>query len=412
MSYLENKRLLFLDDELNLLNSLRRGIERQGYEVVITTDPSEAIELVQKEQFAVVLSDYRMPNMVGTEFLSYVKEMSPESVRILLTGYADMDAAIHAVNKAGVYKYLTKPWEEDSIKSVLKDAFNQYNFKEENRLKQNEVKDKLDKLHNSTFQLEEIIRQKNESVTDLTKKMEESFFSKIKLLLAMTQMGSPQIAEHCRRTSILAANLAKEMGWSGRDLLELQIAGYLHDIAESQIGKSSDHSKKSHEISLLIPNLGKAYEYIKQHHELLDGSGYPNKLKGDQILLGARILAVVDFYDEHLHLHSKDEGATPSKVLLKLKEQSANKYDMQVVAHFYNYLKNSGQINDEYYEKNVSIITVIPGMILAKDLYTKSGKLILAKDNMITEEYLAKMLKKHSEDPLVEDIYVYKNLVA
>lgn len=118
-----SRRLLILDDEPNILRSLKRLLRRDGYDIHTVTSAEEALNLLALYEFQVVLSDQRMPEMTGTDFLSRVKELYPDTIRIVLSGYTDLDSVTDAVNRGAIYKFLTKPWDDEQLRDQIKQAF-------------------------------------------------------------------------------------------------------------------------------------------------------------------------------------------------------------------------------------------------------------------------------------------------
>lgn len=401
MKYQANKKILLVDDELNILKSLKRLISAQGYDVSTTVDPQQAIAWVTEQNFGVVISDFRMAAMTGTELLTKVRAQSPNSLRILLTGYADVGAAIEAVNHSQIYKYLTKPWSDENIKQVLLEAFRQYNLQQENQMLQIEVQRTAVQLQKMNQHLEQLVLKRTERISELNRKLETGFLASIKMMGTVAHRQQPQLVEHSKRTAALCALVAKELQFNERDILELQIAAYLHDIAESP--------EQSATLMNMIPNLGKAYQYVRQHCEKLDGSGVPNKFKKEEILLGSRILAVVNSYDEYLYLTAEGQAVTPSKAMAYLKEQAPLKLDAEVVAVLAKILADQGLLEAARYEENIQLYRLMPGMILARDLVSNSGQLIAPKELLITQEYLVKILQRQKEQSLPEQVTVYKN---
>lgn len=114
-------KILFVDDEERILNNMR-ALFRMHYEVMIATDGYHALELLRREQFHLIVSDQRMPNMQGVELLRQAKEISPHTVRILLTGFADLAAIVGSVNEGEVYRYINKPWDNDELQEVISGA--------------------------------------------------------------------------------------------------------------------------------------------------------------------------------------------------------------------------------------------------------------------------------------------------
>jgi EAL domain-containing protein (putative c-di-GMP-specific phosphodiesterase class I)/CheY-like chemotaxis protein len=115
--------LLLVDDEPNILNSLSRLLRREGYTILTATSPLDAFELLAQQPVHVILSDQRMPEMSGTEFFSRVRQLYPDTIRIVLTGYTDLDSVTGAINRGAIYKFLTKPWDDDLLREQIREAF-------------------------------------------------------------------------------------------------------------------------------------------------------------------------------------------------------------------------------------------------------------------------------------------------
>jgi two-component system, probable response regulator PhcQ len=133
MSPVPPRRVLIVDDEENVCRALRRTLRKEGYELFVASQPSEALELLKTTPVDVVLSDHLMPNMTGLEFLKIVHDRCPDSLRIMLTGHADMQTAIDAINHGEIYRLLTKPWDDTELKVTLHLAFEQLELERENR---------------------------------------------------------------------------------------------------------------------------------------------------------------------------------------------------------------------------------------------------------------------------------------
>jgi response regulator RpfG family c-di-GMP phosphodiesterase len=143
--------LLYVDDEENNLMSFKATF-RLKYNVMIAISAAEAMKILEKKPVEIIITDQRMPNMTGIEFLEKVLEKYPEPMRILLTGYADMNAVIDAVNKGKIYHYLSKPWNEEVLDSTIQKAFEAYT-------KDQEIKTMNGKLATTNDQLEFMLRQ-------------------------------------------------------------------------------------------------------------------------------------------------------------------------------------------------------------------------------------------------------------
>ncbi len=144
--------ILYVDDEENNLISFKATF-RMKYNILIAVSADAAMKLLETKPVEIIITDQRMPNMTGIEFLEKVIELYPDPVRILLTGYADMNAVIDAVNKGKIYHYLSKPWSEQELEETIKKAYEVY-------LANKEIKEMNSKLAVSNDQLEFLLRQK------------------------------------------------------------------------------------------------------------------------------------------------------------------------------------------------------------------------------------------------------------
>ena len=126
-------KILVVDDEPGVLNALRRQLRKEPFEITATSSPEEALQLLSKERYAAVVSDERMPTMKGTHLLEKAREVSPDTVRIILTGYVDIQAAIEAINRGAVYRFITKPWNDEELRFAIRQAIAQFELVSENR---------------------------------------------------------------------------------------------------------------------------------------------------------------------------------------------------------------------------------------------------------------------------------------
>ena len=148
----EKINILFVDDEEKNLRSFKSALRRE-YTIFTANSGAEGIEILRKQQVHIIITDQRMPEMTGIEFLESIIEEVNDPIRILLTGYADIDAVIGAINKGQVYRYMTKPWREDEMKQVIQNAYEVYHLRERN-------KRLTEDLMKANRQLEFLLRQR------------------------------------------------------------------------------------------------------------------------------------------------------------------------------------------------------------------------------------------------------------
>ncbi|MDQ6480754.1 Response regulator receiver domain-containing protein [Dyadobacter koreensis] len=148
----EKISILYVDDEVNNLNSFKAAF-RRDFNVLTVTSGKEGLEVLKSNKVHVIITDQRMPEMTGVDFLIEVLKEYTDPIRILLTGYSDITAVIDAVNKGHIYYYLNKPWDEQQLRIIIKNAYEIFSLREKNR-------DLLEKLIDANNQLEFLLRQK------------------------------------------------------------------------------------------------------------------------------------------------------------------------------------------------------------------------------------------------------------
>ncbi|MFC1754596.1 ATP-binding protein [Thermoproteota archaeon] len=176
-----NINIVVLDDEKNILHSLERTFRSEPYGVYTTSDPQDALKKIGEENVKVVMSDQRMPTISGVDFLKKVKERHPDVIRILFTGYTDIKIAEDAINKDEVYRFINKPWDEDHLKAIIKDAIGRFDLQEEKRQLTEELKNKNDDLV--------VINTKLENMYEAQKAFSSTVSHELKTPLASIKMA-------------------------------------------------------------------------------------------------------------------------------------------------------------------------------------------------------------------------------
>ena len=160
-------KILMVDDEAGVLSACQRALRNEEYELVVTTSPEEALRKVASELYAVVMSDQRMPVMEGAQLLEKVREISNDTVRIMLTGYADIQAAMDAINRGEVYRFLTKPWNDDELRLTLRQAVAQFKLVTENKRLQVLTQEQNAQLTDLNQNLEQKVVERTEEISRL-----------------------------------------------------------------------------------------------------------------------------------------------------------------------------------------------------------------------------------------------------
>ncbi|OEU72781.1 MAG: hypothetical protein BA864_08550, partial [Desulfuromonadales bacterium C00003093] len=315
-------KLLFVDDEESITKALYRIFRRQGYEIHTASSGQEGLKALKEDKrpFSLIISDQRMPGMTGSQFLEKAKKIFPESIRILLTGYSDMDAIVDAINRGEIHRYITKPWNDDDLLIQIRQSLEQFELRVENKRllaltarKNKELRELNEHLEEKVAQRSREIIEKNKELQEINKKLEKSFLNVIRLLSSLIETLNPKLGEQMRQVAPIAREIAEEYGLGKKELDQIEIAGMLHDIGllglpEKILEKDEDDlSEKEFKIYSQHPAIGQiclqhvesqdqVSAIILSHHEHYDGSGFPDGLRGEDIPLGARIIGVVADY--------------------------------------------------------------------------------------------------------------------
>jgi len=423
--------ILFVDDEANILSSLRRLFRPQGYRILIAEGGAQGLEIMANEQVDLVVSDMRMPEMNGAQFLEKVRADWPDTVRILLTGYAEIGDTIAAINKGQIYRYVSKPWDDNDITLIVKHALQQQSLEREK------------------FLLEELTQRQNEELTDLNAnleakveartgevkqtmlfleaandKLKKSFITSVRVFSNLIEMRNPRKKGHSRRVADLGRALANKMGMSPMEVQDVFVAALLLDVGK--IGLSDDLLGKPlnklgteeltkvtqcpvrGEMALMpLEALQSAAKLIRSHCEQYNGGGYPDRIFGQDIPLGARILRVVDDYDTLL---MGSEYVSPMEVedaASKMQEGKGKSYDPAVLEAFLVQFAPDAVAIEQVPELALHSRQLEPGMMLSRDLMAKSGEMLLASDHKLTELIINHIRSYERMDHHPLTIYVY-----
>ncbi|MBX2853198.1 MAG: response regulator [Phycisphaeraceae bacterium] len=299
-------RILLVDDEPLILKSLTRLLYADGYEIDTAADGQAAVEMMRAQEYAVVISDQRMPGMSGSEVLREACELLPHATRITLTGYTDIESAIRSVNEGSVQYFLLKPWENDHLRDIIHRACERQRTKMQLRMAQATIANQRDTLLELNTSLKARVLERT---TDLVQAHEETHRA---LVLAL-DARERATAGHSYRAAVYTIRLAIAHKLPSESFDCLYRGSILHDIGKIGVpdnvllkpGKLTDeercvmqeHVRIGAAILNDIGHLRDAKDIPLYHHEKFDGSGYPNGLAGEAIPIGARLFALIDVYD-------------------------------------------------------------------------------------------------------------------
>lgn len=328
-----NHKILIVDDEPANLRLLER-LFRADYQVITASSGGEALELLEKYDVAVIVSDQRMPGMTGIEFLKRAAVMRQHTVRIILTGYTDVNALVEAINSGVVYKYVSKPWANEDLMQTVARALEHH----ETNKRQSELK-----MHNER----------------LERRLAAAGQSFVRLVAEMLDLKDEYAHDHARRTAGYAVAVGHRLSVGAEELEQLELAAYLHDVGrigipdellhrnsapteeESRIIKRN--SERAIQILAAAPDMSEIALVARHVGNRFDGGGFPDNLSAERIPLFSRIVAVACAYDKMTCPRAFEPALTHDEAVERLQTNSGKQFDPNVVEAFCR-LKSVGQI--------------------------------------------------------------------
>ncbi len=310
-------KILIVDDEIDNLQFMYRTLRRE-YEVTKAQGPLEALEILKNEDFQCVLSDHKMPDMDGVEFLKRSANGHEDTMRLLVTAYSDVDILMNAINYAKIYKYIKKPYSPEELLHSVRLALEYWQLKEDNKHLLYDLKD----LFSGTINAIMDALDSKDSYT-LGRSRRVAFYT--------SKIISKMNLDKTQKAVIELAALLHDIGMIGvrEDILHKVEA--LNDEEREEIRKHVFYSVKILED---IKQLEKVTEVIKYHHEFFNGCGYPFGIKGEEIPIGSRIIAIADAYDSLLSFRPYREGLESSEAIKKIEEKRGTQFDPYILDIF------------------------------------------------------------------------------
>jgi putative nucleotidyltransferase with HDIG domain len=305
----EKVKMLIVDDEATIREVLSRTFSDKGYDCTTAESFDEAVALQQEVDFEVAMLDIMMPGKSGVDLLKSLKQSDPDIAVVMVTAVADTQTAIGAM-RLGAYDYVTKP-------------FN---------------------LVEVVMGVERALEKRNLLIVELT------FFGAISALAEALEAKDSYTNGHSKRVTEISEVIAREIGLKKRDIEKIRLAGMLHDIGKIGVpeailnknGKLTDEEfdvVKTHTVCGIRILEGfirdeEVTSMIRHHHERFSGGGYPDGISGDEISIGARIMAVADAYDAMTSDRPYRKAMTPEKALEQLSANSGTQFDPEIVEAF------------------------------------------------------------------------------
>ena len=328
-------RMLVVDDEEAICNILCQKFSQEGFDCRFCLSGEAALALLQREKFDVIISDLRMPGISGLELVGRAREIDPQAAFLVVTGETDVKTGIEAM-KQGAADYIVKPFQLQSVSRRVRRALEKRRIELE--------------LEQYRQRLEEMVEERTQQLAQALRRIEATYDETLAALGAALDLRDSGTAGHSSRVTRYCLRLGQEMGCSQDQLQELARGAYLHDIGKIGIPDGillKDDKLTAEERAVMqahvdigyglvnrIAFLTPAAEIVRSHQEQFDGRGYPRRLQGEQIPLGARIFAVADALDAMTSDRPYRKAMGLAEAKKEIERQAGKQFDPEVVRVF------------------------------------------------------------------------------
>ncbi len=424
--------ILCVDDERNILMAIRRTLRSTGHTIHLAEGGKEGLKILQDEPIDLVISDMRMPEMDGAEFLKQVHQKYPTVSRILLTGFSDLDSTIKAVNEGRINSYLGKPWDDDQLRDTVKELLHtRFLEHERKRLlhithQQNKklvalTKSLEDKVKERTSELEQTAAMLDEAYKDVS----TSYDAAVSVLssVVMSRRGALQqaLSEINSTVKSLARRVKdddffiKHVHYASL-LFEIGKQGLSDDLLNTPLDQLTAEQKKLYqqypalgEASLMsMPILSDTAKIIRSHCEHFDGTGFPDQLMGQSIPLGSRILSIVIHFYFYRHGLIDGKKHKIDETMSYLNQWSFKKFDPELLDKFKEVVAELKSDEVDANELELTTMKLVPGMKLSKDCITDKGLLLLTRGTELSESMIDKLIEFEKFHNSTITVYIKK----
>jgi response regulator RpfG family c-di-GMP phosphodiesterase len=422
--------VLAVDDEPNILSALRRTLRSRGFTVHVAPGGAEGLALLETQAVDVIISDMRMPEMNGAQFLQAARAKAPEAVRILLTGYADITSTIEAVNHGEIFRYLSKPWDDDVLLSVLNDGLERKRLARERDALLALTRDQNEQLQAHARELEARVQERtrdlqraSDDVKAAHARISADFQGTVKMLSSLLEQRpglkggcARRVAEHVRR-------LGPRVGLAGEALQDAIYAALLEDLGKfgfteqwletplnALAGRDRvefmKHPLHGEGYLMSLPSLRGAGCVLRGLYERWDGKGVPAELEGEAIPLGSRVLRAASEYERLRAGVIERRPFSHADACNWLVNGSGTRFDPAVARAFIEVL---AEASEEAAERALTVDGLQPGMVLSQDLTAGNGVLLLSKDHKLDDTMIRRLQSFQARIGRPLEVAVYRN---
>ncbi len=399
--------ILFVDDEPQMLSALTRVFRGKGYNVITANSGLEGLSLLEAHQFDVIISDMRMPEMDGASFLAASCERSPNSRRILLTGYSDQESTIRAINDGHIHRFLTKPWDNQELRAKVEEEISHKQLIQDG---DQDLKDQIDSANRELSQVSGFVDMAKEELL-------EQFNTTIKVIGNLINMRMPQASTMSWNVVSHSVALAKLLKLDSKTITEISQASRLYqlgklilkdslvnscidDLEPKQLKEYNGHSIMGADLLTPLNSLDYTAKLIRYQNENYDGTGQPHKLQGNKIPLGSRILRLTIDYQQLIHgFHFKDPLSSQD-ALSYIENYSGKKYDPVLLGLYKKLIVqlSMAQESQLFNDNLIPLKSLQPHQVVSRDLLNPDGMLLISKGTELNNTMIEKLKNYANRD--------------
>ncbi len=427
---MEKLKILLLDDELEVLKALTR-LFKKSYDVYAYTSAQDALCALEETEFALIMSDMKMPVMAGDVFLQHACEKAPETPRLLLTGYSDINSTARAINKGKISNYISKPWNNDELRFIVAKAVEHFQLKKSVICLEHQLQEKNTQLLEQNKQLESLVDKRTHHLLKMTEDLKKSGKKQRTLLQDMIEMINLIIEDntgdskgHVKRVAAHCRLVAEHMGLSKQEASQAYLGGLMHEIGKvsitdhlvtksennlsrAQLTQRQHNALRGAAILSKVPHLETIASIIKHQYEWYNGSGFPERLKENDIPIASQILAVVNDYDKLLIGRLTGNDISIAQAQQKIKQLSNRKYSPDVVEHYFTILDHIIDHHINSIDVCIGVELLEEGMLLSHDILNKQGSVMLTKGTEINHHLIQKLTQYQDDANYIFNIFVH-----
>jgi len=423
--------LLIVDDEEEVLNALNRVL-RKDFQLHLFNEPLKALEFFQNNPVPLVISDMRMPVMDGATFLAKITELSHRTKRFLLTGHADINLTVAAVNEGKISHYFAKPWNNEELISELNLAYELYTteVKSKKLLRQNIEKNAQLSFLNNSLELE---IDKGKKQLKLLSFKEAKSFVRLKRTFStfidhnadIISLHTQDKTKHNYRVAAHARLIAEQLGSDKLSTFQIYIAGLLYEtgkltlnqallstsidlLTQPEIALYNTFYAEGSDLLEKVSELTNVANIIKHIPEYYNGLGTPEHLSEEEIPLGSRILSVISSFDNLLIGRQVQIPISIVEAKHRIEKLTKTVYDPAVVSKYFKILEDLPKANEGRIEYPINLAQLQVDHLLSQDLVNQNKNILLTKDTIIESQHIDKLKKLEADQNTTFTLFIKK----